>query len=195
MAVRRATEQDVPTLAAALARAFHEDPVTCYLFPEARRRAAALPRFFDIHLRREGLPHGEVYTNEGLEGAAVWMPPEGRRPTLRSVLALYPLVPLIGRRLGRALRLFQLMDARHPREPHYYLAVLGTEPARQGKGVGSALLGPVLERCDAEGLPSYLESSNPRNVPFYSRHGFEVTGEIALPRGPVLHLMWRKAAS
>ncbi len=62
----------------------------------------------------------------------------------------------------------------HPHEPHWYLATLGTAVEQQGKGVGGALLRPVLEHCDAEGLPCYLESSKERNVPFYRRHGFEV---------------------
>jgi GNAT superfamily N-acetyltransferase len=83
----------------------------------------------------------------------------------------------------------------HPREPHYYLASLGVAPEAQGNGVGSRLLGPMLERCDREGVPAYLESSRDRNVPFYERHGFRVTDELRLPLGgPTLWLMWREPA-
>ena len=103
------------------------------------------------------------------------------------------LIGIFGRRLGAGFRAFNLIEKHHPRNPHYYLAVLGTEPAHQGKGIGSALMQPVLELCDREGVPAYLESSKERNVPYYRRHGFEVTEELHLPgRGPPVWLMWRE---
>lgn len=83
------------------------------------------------------------------------------------------------------------MEKVHPSEPHWYLAVLGTDPQYQGKGVGSALMAPVLQKCDAEGVPAYLESSKESNVPFYQRHGFEVKGEVNVKNGPTLWPMWR----
>jgi GNAT superfamily N-acetyltransferase len=83
------------------------------------------------------------------------------------------------------------VERQHPRSAHWYLAVLGTDPVHQGKGIGSALLAPVLERCDHEGIGAYLESSKNSNIPFYRRHGFEVTGEIPLPGGPSVWPMWR----
>jgi ribosomal protein S18 acetylase RimI-like enzyme len=84
------------------------------------------------------------------------------------------------------------MERRHPREkPHWYLAVLGTDPSAQGQGLGSAVLQPVLERCDTDGIGAYLESSKERNIDFYARHGFRVTGKIRLPRGPTMWPMWR----
>ncbi|MGH2912475.1 MAG: GNAT family N-acetyltransferase, partial [Solirubrobacteraceae bacterium] len=72
-----------------------------------------------------------------------------------------------------------------------YLAVLGTEPDMQGQGLGSAVLEPVLRQCDNDGVAAYLESSKERNIAFYARHGFRVTGEIRLPRGPTMWPMWR----
>jgi len=85
------------------------------------------------------------------------------------------------------------VERRRPRGPHWYLATLGTDPPRQGRGVGSALLCDVLRRCDEEGLLAYLESSKERNVAFYRRHRFEVTGEIQVPGGgPRLWLMGRE---
>jgi ribosomal protein S18 acetylase RimI-like enzyme len=83
------------------------------------------------------------------------------------------------------------MARHHPHERHWYLPVLGTDPAHQGRGVGSALLTPVLARADAEGLPVYLESSKEKNIPFYRRHGFEVVSTIRLEDGPAIWPMLR----
>jgi GNAT superfamily N-acetyltransferase len=87
---------------------------------------------------------------------------------------------------------FQRVETAHPhRPPHFYLAVLGTDPSRQGHGIGSALLQPVLDLCDRDGVPVYLESSKESNVAFYARHGFRVTAEVRLPKGPPMWPMWR----
>jgi GNAT superfamily N-acetyltransferase len=78
------------------------------------------------------------------------------------------------------------------RGPHWYLAFIGVDPVRQGHGVGAALLRSRLRRCDQEGLPAYLESSKPENVPLYQHFGFHVTGTLDLPKGaPVVTTMWR----
>jgi GNAT superfamily N-acetyltransferase len=97
----------------------------------------------------------------------------------------------IGPRIPRALRGLGMLESAHPREPHWYLSVVGTDPAEQGKGVGTALISPMLDRCDEAGLGAYLESSKPENVPYYQRFGFAVTGQIDLPDGPPLWPMWR----
>ena len=92
----------------------------------------------------------------------------------------------------RPFQILGTMEKVHPREPHYYLEAIGTRQAAQGKGVGSAVMSVMLERCDREGIPAYLESSNPRNIPLYARHGFEVRDPVPLPAGaPVLTPMWR----
>lgn len=85
-----------------------------------------------------------------------------------------------------------LLDRRHPREPHWYLFVVGSDPARRGRGLGHAVIAPVLDRCDEDGLPAYLESSNPANVPYYARMGFEVTGELTRAGCPPLIPMRRQ---
>jgi GNAT superfamily N-acetyltransferase len=82
-------------------------------------------------------------------------------------------------------------DTHHPREPHWYLQMLGTDPELQGKGIGSALLAQVLERCDRGGQKVYLEASKEKNIPFYARHGFAVSEEMHMPRGPTIWAMWR----
>ena len=131
--------------------------------------------------------------DDGAAGA-LWVPPGAPRPGLRDLLRLMPMVPHLGTRLVPVLRVLALLDHEHPREPpHWYLAVLGTDPPRQGRGLGSAVLAPVLERCDAVGLGAYLESSKEANIPFYRRHGFEVLGELRAPGGaPPVWTMWRE---
>src|SRR5438270_334685 len=89
---------------------------------------------------------------------------------------------------GRGLRLTDRF-----REPHWYLQAIGTDPARQGKGYGGVVMRHQLTFVDAAGLPAYLESSKEKNIPIYASFGFEVTGEIRLPGGPILYPMWRKA--
>ncbi len=102
---------------------------------------------------------------------------------------------VFGLRLPISVVTLEKAEKLHPRAPHWYLALLGTDPDRQGSGLGSAALQPVLDLCDTEGQAAYLESSKEGNVPFYERHGFEVTGTVDLGRGgtgPRLWLMWRE---
>jgi len=191
--LRRATRDDVAGLAAMFGRAFSDDPVQEWMFPDEARRPAHTERIFELVLRSFHIDHGEVWTTDGLVGAAAWDPPDRWRiPAAQQLRHLPALVRMFGRRLPVALRGLRLIEAAHPRQPHWYLAILGTDPVHQGKGIGSALLAPVLERCDEEGLPAYLESSKERNVPFYARHGFRVTQELSLPDGPPVWLMWRE---
>lgn len=192
---RRVRADDVPTLVEVLARAFDDDPVPRWLFRGDRRRRRALRRFFGVQLRHVYLDHGEVWTTEDRAGAALWAPPGTTRPGWRDMVRLLSLAPALARMGGdapEALRLLGAVDRARPRVPHWYLATLGTDPARQGRGVGSSLLQAVLARVDEEGLPTHLESSKERNLPFYGRHGFAVTGEIRAPGGPTLWLMWRE---
>jgi len=191
--VRRITERDVDELARVLARAFEDDPLSGYMFPRDRARLRRLRRFFRLQLNSVFLPRGEAYTTDAIEGGALWIPPVRGRPQVSDIVTQLRLVALVGRRIPAAGRLIALLESHHPRSQHYYLGTLGTEPARQGHGVGSALLAPVLQRCDAEGIPAYLESSKEKNVPFYARHGFVVTEELQVPSGgPRLWLMWRE---
>jgi GNAT superfamily N-acetyltransferase len=81
--------------------------------------------------------------------------------------------------------------AAHPREPHHYLFLLGVDPSMQGRGVGRTLIGPILERCDRDSLPAYLETATERNIPFYQSLGFVVTGEHHIEDGPLMRFMRR----
>jgi len=189
-----ASDRDRAALSRALAAAFFDDPVSAWAIPPLALRERALRRFFSALLAAK-LPGGFVYTNDDRAGSALWAAPGGWKTTAVDGLRiattfsdprLWPRGPLVARGLLAVERL-------HPRVPkHFYLAALGVVPQAQGKGLGSRLMRPVLDLCDAEGLPAYLESSKEVNVPFYERHGFQVTRELALPRGPTAWAMWRE---
>jgi GNAT superfamily N-acetyltransferase len=190
---RQAEPGDMTPIAGALARAFHDDPVMTWLFGDREGlRLRRLTRFMGAEARRHHRHGGTVLTADGHPGAALWDPPGRWRTTWPEVLRLAPMmVTAVGPRIPRALRGLGVMDKSHPREPHWYLAVLGTDPPQQGRGVGAALMAPVLDRCDTEGLGAFLESSKAANVPYYERFGFRATGQIDLPDGPPLWPMWR----
>jgi ribosomal protein S18 acetylase RimI-like enzyme len=193
--VRKATLADAPRLAQALASAFQDDPVIAWVFPDQHRRRAVLPAFMEFRLRKLAFPHDQVWMTADGSAAAVWLPPTGRwQLPLPQRLGLLPaLVRFLGLRTASVLAGLDRMEQRHPHDPpHWYLFILGTEPAAQGRGLGSALLAEVLTRVDADGMPAYLESSNERNLAFYGRHGFEITSEVAIPGGPRIWPMWRE---
>jgi len=99
-----------------------------------------------------------------------------------------------GRRTSRMEQILEVMEENHPEEPHWYLMIIGTDPTVRGAGYGQALMHSRLDGCDAQHAPAYLEASKPELVPYYSRFGFEVTGEIKLPDGgPSMFPMWRHA--
>ena len=191
VSARPARRADFGPLAEVLARAFYDDPVTAWFYPDAARRLRHGRRFFAIRLRQLA-GHGLIFTDEERTGAALWAPPGHWRENLRQSLMQLPMLPVLLPRIVRATRAVREIERHHPVQPHYYLSVVGTDPEKQGGGVGSALLVPVLQRCDETDTPAFLESSKESNLSFYARHGFAVTKRIELPEGPPLWLMWRE---
>ena len=192
--VRKATEEDVPALYRALARAFYDDPVASWFMPDDDRRLRKLERAFELGIRKIYLPHGHCYTTDGVVGGALWNPPGTWRVATGRQLRLLPaMVRAYGRDTPRAFRGFDLVAREHPDErPHWYLPFVGVYPDWQGRGLGTALLRPVLDRCDADGAPAYLESSTERNRACYLRQGFEDAGILRFPDGPPMTKMWRE---
>jgi GNAT superfamily N-acetyltransferase len=193
---RPAQKTEISELSHALGRAFYDDPVSEWIMPEDSTRAANLRRFFATVTRHHHFAGGGVeVASDGstIGAAALWDPPNRWKQTLREQLAMLPsVIRTFGYRSAAARDVIELMKRHHPEEPHWYLAVLGSDTVVRGKGFGQALMRSRLDRVDAEHAPAYLESSKPENVPYYQRFGFEVTGEIALPNdGPTLWPMWR----
>ena len=191
--VRLLKPQDVAPVAAVLVRAFDDDPIFQAILPEVEHRRRALRALFEAWIDELHLPHATSFTTEDRAGAALWSPPGRWSIGLVGLARLAPrLLPALGRRTVPALRVLGALDGPHPRVPHNYLRVIGCDPDRQGKGIGAALLRPMLERCDAKREPAYLESSNERNLTFYRRQGFEVTAEVTTYLGPRAYCMWRE---
>jgi GNAT superfamily N-acetyltransferase len=194
--ISKATRADLPDLARTLARAYHRDPVWSFLLRDEARRQRALTRYFTIELGDVALPYDTVWTAEGALGAIVCLPPgKWRLPAATMVRRAPAFVRAFGSDLPRALRALTLLERVHPRVAHYFIAYAGVLPEWQGEGVGSALVSCLLERCDTERAPGYLEATSERAAAFYSRHGFVVTDEVRLKNGPPLWLMWRDARS
>jgi GNAT superfamily N-acetyltransferase len=190
--VRMAREEDFPAMARVLARSFHEDPLTRWLYPREASRDRHVERSFRMSLRRLA-PQGQLYTTSDHAGAALWALPGQWREDLRQSVQTLALLPPLLPRLVRTMRAMTRIELAHPLQKHFYLSVLGTAPDRRRQGIGSALIQPVLDLCDAERAPAYLETATEENVGFYARHGFEVQRRLELPGGaPPLWLLWRE---
>ncbi len=190
--VRLGRVEEIAAMAHTLARAFDDDPLTTWLFPDPGPRRRKLPTFFRS-LLRASFPFGAVYTVDGTRSVAIWNPP-GTFPLGWKTDARvgFTTARLVGPRIASCSRGLLYFATHHPSERHWYLQMIGTDPQWQGRGEGGAVMAPVLERCDREGERVYLESSKERNIPFYARYGFEVTEEIQVPGGPVVWAMWRE---
>ena len=173
-----------------LALAFSTDPAVRYMFPGAATYLANFNRLA-TGMAGSALAAGTAWVADDGGAAALWLAP-GAEADKDAIIALVgeAVAPERQAVLGE---LGDLMDEFHPAEPHWYLSMIGVDPSRQGQGLGSALLKAGLARCDADGLPAYLESSSPKNVPLYERHGFEIIGLIKPGDHPGLIPMFRAA--
>jgi GNAT superfamily N-acetyltransferase len=189
--VRSITFQDAPPVADVLARAFADDPVVAWSIPDPSWREARSPEHFSVILDLY-LPKGHVYADARLRSAALWAPPEDRQVRASQIVRLLPrLARLYRHRLPLVLAGLVRVQRIQSDEPCWYLAYLGTDPDHQGEGLAGAVLAPVLDRCDRDRFPAYLEASKPALVPYYQRYGFEVIREIRLPLGPPVWVMRR----
>lgn len=192
MDARIAGAGDAAEVARILAAGFGDDPVLCWLFEEPGR-TRKLDVLFGFLAGESLVPLGATWL--GADSCAAWTPPLAAgwpdERAARFVTALARVASSAD--LERLDVLRDATRAAHPSEAHWYLGFLATEPERRGEGRGGALLSASLAVVDADRLPAYLESTNPRNVPLYERHGFERAGSIDLPGGPPLVPMWRPA--
>ena len=193
--VRLAADDDHTAVARVLTRAFLGDPVFDWMFPRPRTRAAMIERFFGGLVLDATAPHDTVWTTDGVSGAALWEPPGAHGASLVDQLRMVPeTVRVCWPRPVRALRAMGAFELHHPEVDHWYLWFVGVAPEQQGRGIGTALLQPVLDRCDASRMPAYVDATTRRNRALYERLGFETIAEVPLPGrgGPSIWPMWRE---
>lgn len=182
------TPPDEDAAAQTIVLAFAADPMARWTWPQAHRYLEAMPRMIRA-FGSKAFSNGSAYCTDGYAGVALWLPPgvhsdeEGLGAVVEGTVetSLRP----------ETDSLFEQMATCHPTEPHWYLPLIGADPAHQGEGLGEALMTYALARCDRDHAPAYLESSNPRNIPFYERHGFEALGAIQVGSSPRLVPMLR----
>lgn len=185
-----ATERDRKSVSEVITLGFSSDPMARWTLPNPSLYLAVMPELIDA-FGAKAFEHGSAYCVDDVNGAALWLPP-GTEPDSERLAAL------VAQHAPASVQedaggVFEQMATYHPHEPHWYLPLIAVDPAFQGRGLGGALLKEAVARCDSDGMPAYLESSNPRNIALYQRHGFEVIGRIQVGRSPVMTPMLRPA--
>jgi GNAT superfamily N-acetyltransferase len=177
---------------AVLTLAFAADPANRWMYPEP----AQYLRHFHSFARALGgasLPLRTALADRDYSAVALWLGPHAGSDD--AALAKVIEASVAPEKRAVLIAVIEAMACHHPQEPHWYLPLIGVDPARQGRGLGAALLRPVLAECDRTRLPAYLESTSPRNRPLYERHGFQPIGEIRVADFPPIVPMLRRPKS
>ena len=187
--VKTAIESDEASVIDALKLAFVADPATRWVWPDPQEYLSNFSSFAKAFGGKAFACKTAHYVGN-YSGTALWLPPN-----------VHPDVDLLTALLQSSgsdeakkdgPEIFEKMSKYHPNEPHWYLPLLGVDPLHHGKGFGSALIQYTMVTCDQSNKFAYLESSNPKNIPFYERHGFELLGTIQVNTSPPIFPMLRK---
>ena len=176
-------------LVAAIVTAFAADPAVRWLYPDAPQYLTHFPDFLRAFAGK-AFDHDTARGLEGIACAALWLPP-GVQPNESAIVDVVQR-SVSEERLPEVFGMFEQMGDFHPDEPHWYLPMIGVDPIEQGRGCGSALLSPILEQCDRNRLPAYLEATSLRNLSLYERFGFEAVGRIQTKTSPPIIPMLRQ---
>ena len=180
--INTATSTEIPQIIDAIAMAFAADPFVRWIYPDPNQYLSNIREML-IRFGGKAFDHGTAYYVDGFVGAALWLPPD-----------IHPDEEALGEHMQRtisesiledAFSVLEQMEHCHPTDPHWYLPLLAVDPVHQGNGYGSALLKDAIAKFDTDGMIAYLESSNPRNISLYKRHGFEIITEIQAGTTPV----------
>lgn len=185
-----ATQDERAKSFATLLSAFRDDPVERWLYPGDDEYAEHFPQFLDA-FGGGAFTHNTVWQLDDFAGVALWFPP-GTEPDGDAVLRV--LMETVDRsQHNDTMVALEQMESAHPRFPHWYLPWFGVNADHQGNGRGGTLLAACLNAVDQTALPAYLETPNPRAIPFYERHGFKVTASTLTPRCPSITSMFRQS--
>jgi ribosomal protein S18 acetylase RimI-like enzyme len=187
--VKTATESEEDRVIDALKLAFVADPPMRWVWPDPQEYLSYFSSFARV-FGRKAFANGSAHYVGSYSGAALWLPPDVH-PDGDHLMAL-----LASSGSDEAKKdgpeVFEKMGSYHPNEPHWYLPLIGVDPFHHGKGLGSALMQHAIATCDKDNKFAYLESSNPKNIPFYRRHGFELLGTVQINTSPSIFPMLRK---
>lgn len=180
--INTATSTEIPQIIDTIAMAFAADPFVRWIYPDPNQYLSNIREML-IRFGGKAFDHGTAYYVDGFVGAALWLPPD-----------IHPDEEALGEHMQRTISesiledvfsVLEQMEHCHPTDPHWYLPLLAVDPVHQGNGYGSALLKDAIAQFDTDGMIAYLESSNPRNISLYERHGFEIITEIQAGTTPV----------
>jgi ribosomal protein S18 acetylase RimI-like enzyme len=188
--VNVASSKDGDKLVSAIVLGFANDPVARWTWPNPHDFLIHFPKFTKA-FGGKAFDYGTAHSIAEFAGGALWLPP-GVGPDEEALDSIVK-ESVEPARLEVVSMMMEKMGSYHPAEPHWYLPLIAVDPAKQGLGYGSTLLRYALERIDRDNQIAYLESTNPRNIPLYERHGFEVIGTIQVADGPPLFPMIRPA--
>jgi ribosomal protein S18 acetylase RimI-like enzyme len=188
-AIKTATASDGDAAVGVVVLAFSADPAARWTWPDPQQYLTHFPAFVRA-FGGKAFAHGSAHYADGYAGAALWLPPDVHPDEETLVALLQSTAPEHVQ--NDLFAVFEQMGNYHPSEPHWYLPMIGVDPAQQNKGYGGALLRHALSRCDHDKALAYLESSNPKNIPLYERHGFEALGTIQVGTSPPIVPMLRK---
>jgi GNAT superfamily N-acetyltransferase len=186
--VRPARESEREQIISSLVLGFVTDPVARWCWPEAKAYLINTQKFVNAY-GGKAFQHHSAWTENHYRGGALWLPPEVEpdEEALGEVVATLP-----EEKQAHLIATLEEIAHHHPAEPHWFLPLIAVEPIWQNRGIGPALMKQAVANCDEDGVPAYLESSNPRNVPLYERFGFKATGQVQHGDYPLFTPMVRK---
>jgi ribosomal protein S18 acetylase RimI-like enzyme len=188
--IKTATGSDQAAIFDALSLAFCADPLNRWLYPHPSKYLEHFPELMR-HFGAKAFSNASAHYVDGFAGAAVWLPPGVTFDA--EAMGSYMLRTVDEKLHADLFAIFNQLPEYHPHEPHWYLAAIGIDPSRQNQGQGAALIEHALRTCDHNHEPAYLESSNPRNISFYRKHGFEVLATLQTGSSPPITPMYRSA--